>query len=155
VKRIHFSLELPKWHEWLVYLTVGLLTVTGAAWLLVDRFGKVQGEFGVEQSPALPWLLLGHGILAYVFLVVAAMLLPVHVRLGWNAGRNRWSGLCLALLGLFLAATGLMLYYTSAESLRDLASASHWLVGLGFPLLLVIHLVRGKGSRQPRRVKRR
>lgn len=147
MKRIYFSLDLPRWHEWLIYLTVGLLTLTGLAWLLLDNFGKVEGEFGPEQNPALPWLLLGHGVLAYIFLVVAAMLLPVHVRLGWNAARNRKSGLTLLIAGAFLALTALVLYYASTEGFRGLSSMLHWIVGIGFPLLLIVHVIRGKGSR--------
>lgn len=147
MKRIYFSLDLPRWHEWLIYLTVGLLTLTGLAWLLLDNFGKVEGEFGPEQNPALPWLLLGHGVLAYIFLVVAAMLLPVHVRLGWNAARNRKSGLTLLIAGAFLALTALVLYYASTEGFRGLSSVLHWIVGIGFPLLLIVHVIRGKGSR--------
>lgn len=151
MKRVHFSLALPKWHEWLVYLSVALLTLTGVGWLLLDKFGKVSGEFGPEQNPALPWLLTSHGVLAYAFLVIAAMLIPVHMRLGWNAGRNRYSGLGLVAIGLFLALSGLVLYYASAEGLRGLASTLHWVVGLGLPLLLVIHFVRGKRDRpQPK-----
>ncbi|HWI77300.1 MAG TPA: hypothetical protein VNS53_09500 [Sphingomicrobium sp.] len=144
MKRIHFSLVLPKWQEWLVYATVALLTLTGIAWLLLDRFGRVEGEFGPEQNPALPWLLSGHGVLAYTFLVVASMLLPVHTRLGWNAERNRKSGLLLLSTGAFLAASGLGLYYLSAEALRALTATAHWLIGVGLPVVLLVHVVRGK-----------
>jgi hypothetical protein len=148
VKRIHFSLALPKWHEWLVYLSIGLLTATGLVWLWLDKFGKVEGEFGPEQNPALPWLLSTHGVLAYAFLIVAAMLVPVHMRLGWNALRNRVSGLTLVAIGLFLAATGLLLYYATAEGLRGASSTIHWVVGLALPVLLAIHVIRGRRSAQ-------
>jgi hypothetical protein len=150
MRRIHFSLALPKWHEWLVYLSIGLLTFTGLAWLLLDRFGKVDGEFGPEPNPALPWLLSGHGALAYIFLIVAAMLVPVHIRLGWNAVRNRTSGLSLVAVGLFLALTGLLLYYASAEGLRGIASIAHWAVGIALPLILAVHAIRGKASGKAR-----
>lgn len=146
MKRIHFSLALPKWHEWLVYVSIGLLTLTGLAWLYLDRFGKVEGVFGPEQNPALPWLLLVHGTIAYAFLAIAAMLVPVHMRLGWNALRNRWSGLTLLGIGLFLAVTGLLLYYASAERLRGASSTAHWIIGIGLPVVLVIHVLRGKSS---------
>lgn len=146
MKRIHFSLAMPKWHEWLVYASVALLTVTGLVWLWLDRFGKVQGEFGPESNPALPWLLSAHGVFAYAFLIIAAMLIPVHMRLGWNAARNRWSGLSLAGIGLFLAISGLLLYYASAEELRSLSSVAHWVVGIALPLLLVWHVLRGRAN---------
>ncbi|HET7577349.1 MAG TPA: hypothetical protein VFK19_12415 [Sphingomicrobium sp.] len=147
MKRIQFSLSLPRWHEWLVYLTAGLLTLTGVAWLILDRFGKIEGEFGPEQNPILPWLLMAHGVLAYSFLVVAAMLLPVHVRLGWNAGRNRNSGLLLISIGFVLAVSGLGLYYLSAEGVRAFTSTAHWLIGLVLPIGLIVHVLRGKGGR--------
>jgi len=149
MKRIHFSLALPKWHEWLIYISTGLLTVTGAAWLLLDRFGKVNGEFGPESNPALPWLLAAHGVAAYAVLIIAAMVVPVHVRLGWNARKNRWSGAVVAGTGLFLALTGLLLYYASAEALRALTSLFHWVVGLALPALLAWHVIRGKSSNRP------
>jgi hypothetical protein len=142
-----FSLRLPRWHEWLVYATAGLLVVSGIAWLLLDRFGKIEGEFGSESNPYLPWLLLIHGIGAYAFAIVAAMLVPVHMRLGWTSRRNRRSGLLLVGTSLFLVLTGLGLYYSTAEGLRAATSLAHWLVGLMIPALIIIHLIRGKNSR--------
>lgn len=150
MSRPSFSLKLPRWHEWLIYAASGLLVATGVAWLLLDRFGKIDGEFGPEPSPALPWLLLIHGAAAYGFAIVAAMLIPVHMRLGWDSGRNRRSGLLLAGLSLFLLLTGLALYYSTADGLRSAASLAHWLVGLLLPALIIIHLVRGKRSRASR-----
>jgi hypothetical protein len=150
VKRIHFSLALPKWHEWLIYITIGLLTLTGAVWLALDRFGKVNGEFGPEPNPALPWLLAAHGIGAYAVLIIASMVVPVHIRLGWNARKNRWSGALVAGTGIFLALTGLLLYYASEEGLRAAASLLHWVIGLGLPVLLAWHVIRGKSSNLPR-----
>ena len=145
-----FPLRLPRWHEWLLYAATALLVGTGVAWLLLDRFGKVQGDFGPEPSLALPWLLMAHGVAAYAFAILAAMLVPVHIRLGWNSNRNRASGLFLVGISLFLLLTGLALYYATAEAFRSAASLAHWTVGLIVPVLLIIHLLRGKGSR-PRR----
>ncbi len=142
-----FSLKLPRWHEWLIYAIASLLTISGVLWLLLDRFGKVAGEFGPEPSPALPWLLLVHGAGAYGFAIAAAMLIPVHMRLGWNSGRNRRSGLSLVGISLFLILTGLALYYSTAEGFRSASSLAHWLVGLALPTLILIHLIRGKKSR--------
>ena len=154
MKRPSFNLKLPGWHEWLIYLTTAVLLLTGVAWLLLDRFAKVQGEFAPEPNPALPWLLMLHGIVAYAFVIVAAMLTPVHMRLGWSSHRNRPSGLLLVGVSLFLAATGLALYYSTADALRSWFSLVHWLAGIAVPLVLVIHLLRGKGSRPRRRPRR-
>lgn len=153
MRRAQFSVRLSRWHEWLIYAATTLLFVTGGAWLLLDRFGKVQGEFGPEPSPALPWMLLIHGTAAYAFTIIAAMLVPVHMRLGWKSGRNRPSGLLLVVISLFLLLSGLTLYYSTADTLRSAASLSHWVIGLATPLLILVHLLRGKGSR-PKQSKR-
>lgn len=151
MKRPSFNLRLPAWHEWLIYGTTAVLLISGIGWLLLDRFAKVQGEFGPEPNPALPWLLMVHGIVAYAFVIVAAMLTPVHMRLGWSSRRNRPSGLVLVGVSLFLALTGLALYYSTAEALRSWFSLLHWVAGIVVPAALVIHLLRGKGSRPRRR----
>lgn len=146
-RRPSFAVKLQRWHEWLVYLSIALLFFTGIGWLLFDRFGKVTGEFGEESSPALPWLLLAHGTAAYFCAIIVAMLVPVHIRLGWNTGRNKKSGLTLVSVCLFLTLTGLALYYSTAEQLRSTASLAHWIVGIMFPLALVTHLFRRSPSR--------
>ena len=38
--------KLPRWHEGSIYLTFGLLVVTGVAWLILDRWVRIEGEFG-------------------------------------------------------------------------------------------------------------
>ena len=147
VKRPQFRLQLPRWHEWLIYGGCTLLVLSGVAWLLLDRYGKVAGEFGAEPNPALPWLLLVHGTVAYAFTVTAAMLIPVHMRLGWNAGRNRPTGLLLIAISTFLILTGLGLYYSTGEQTRVIMSTMHWVVGLAMPVTIILHLLRGKRSR--------
>ena len=146
-KRPAFNLRLPAWQEWLIYLTVCALLVSGVGSLLLDKFGEVQGEFGPEPSPALPWLLSLHGVLAYVFVIASAMLINVHMRLGWYAHRNRVSGITLVAGSLMLIASGLLLYYATAEQLRSIASTAHWLIGLALPIALLVHLLRGKRGR--------
>lgn len=147
MKRPTFNLRLAAWHEWVIYLVTAILVISGSAWLLLDQFGKRQGEFGPEPHAALPWLLLAHGSAAYVFVCAAAMLIPVHMRLGWYSRRNKPSGMYLVGTSLLLVGTGLALYYATSDGLRALASTSHWIIGLTLPIAMVIHLVRGKRSR--------
>ena len=146
-RRPEFQLSLPKWHEWSIHACTAVLVLTGVAWLIADSFGAVQGDFGQEPNPFLPWLLMVHGVGAYAFAILAAMLVPVHIRLGWRASRNRLSGLAMVSVSLFLAASGLMLYYSTEEGFRSAVSLAHWVVGLTLVPLLFVHLVRGKSSR--------
>ena len=144
--------RLPRWHEWAIYIAFGLLLLTGIAWLVLDQWVRVAGEFGPEHHPAEHAALIVHGIAAYLFLLAAGALVPVHVKLGWSIGRNKVSGVTLAgLLGL-LALSALGLYYLGGEDARGLASIAHWTTGLVALPALIVHALRGRRdpSRKPR-----
>lgn len=134
--------KLPSWQEWSVYVSFGLLVATGVAWLLLDNFVQVAGEFGPEHHPAEHIVLIVHGIVAYGFLIVGGTMLPVHMALGWNTRRNYKSGVAFVAMLLMLAATALGLYYLSDELLRNRVSIIHWVAGLIALPLLLFHALR-------------
>lgn len=136
--------RLPRWQEWAVYVSFGLLVATGTAWLVLDTFVRVDGDFGPEHHPAEHWALVAHGVTAYAFLIVAGAMIPVHITLGWNIGRNLKSGLTLAGMCLVLAATALGLYYFADDIARSGVSIIHWGLGLIAVPVLVIHALRGR-----------
>jgi hypothetical protein len=139
--------RLPRWQERIVYVSFGLLIATGIAWLLLEHFVRVAGEFGPEPHPAEHWALIAHGLVAYAFLIVAGTMVPVHITAGWNTQRNLKSGLAFAGMLVLLAVTALGLYYLGNESLRPQVSRIHWVAGvIALPLLLV-HALKGRGNR--------
>jgi hypothetical protein len=146
MKKVRRPGRLPRWQEWSVYVTLGLLIATGIAWLLLDNFVRVEGEFGSEHHPAEHVVLIAHGAVAYAFLIVAGAMIPVHITLGWNTRRNLKSGLTLAGTCLILAATAVGLYYIGDEISRSWVSMIHWLVGLiAIPALLIHALIGRRG----------
>jgi hypothetical protein len=136
--------RLPRWQEWSVYVSFGLLAVTGIAWLLLDTFVRVAGEFGLERHPSEQWALIAHGAVAYTFLIVAGAMIPVHATLGWNTRRNLKTGLTLAGTLLLLALTALGLYYLGEEIGRHWVSVIHWGFGLAVVPILVLHALTGR-----------
>jgi uncharacterized membrane protein YbhN (UPF0104 family) len=74
-------------------------------------------------------------------------LLPYHVKFAWRAKRNRRTGSTLLIIFGFLILTGYRLYYAGDERLRAWTSDSHLYVGLALPLLIALHVWRGKKSR--------
>lgn len=135
---------LPRWHEWSVYFGFGLLLATGIAWLLLDKFVRIAGEFGPEHHPAEHAALILHGAVAYGFLIVGGAMIPVHITLGWNTKRNRKTGIVFVATLLFLAATALGLYYVGEDALRARLSLIHWSAGLFALPVLVLHALRGR-----------
>ena len=80
-------------------------------------------------------------------LVLLGTLLPMHIKVFGRTGRNLRTG--FSLLGLFglLILTGYGLYYFGGERVRHWTSAVHLWVGLVFPLVISIHVWRGKTTR--------
>jgi hypothetical protein len=136
--------RLPLWQEWSVYVGFGLLIATGIAWLLLDAFVRVAGDFGPEHHPAEHWMLIVHGVVAYAFLTVGGAMIPVHITLGWNNRRNLKSGLTLAGTLLLLAISALGLYYLGDEIQRHWVSIVHWTLGFVALPVLWIHALRGR-----------
>jgi hypothetical protein len=141
--------KLPRWHEWSIYLTFGLLVVTGVAWLILDRWVRIEGEFGPEHHPAEHIMLIFHGFAAYALLIVAGALIPVHIKLGWSIRHNLKSGIAVGAALVILSFTALSLYYFSGEGLRGLTSIGHWLVGIAAVPVLAIHVIRGRAVTRP------
>jgi hypothetical protein len=144
--------RLPRWHEWAIYFGFGLLLATGLGWLALDQWVRVAGEFGPEHHPAEHVTLILHGVAAYAFLLAAGAVIPVHVKLGWSQGRNKSSGVTLAIILGLLAVTALGLYYIGGEGVRGLASIAHWTIGIAALPALLIHALRGRrGAARARR----
>lgn len=136
--------RLPDGQRRTVYTTLGALWLTGVLWLLGHFFMRGDGDIGPIVHPLEPWSLRLHGAVVLVFATVIGSLWPAHIRPAWIAARNRRSGLSMAAgLGL-LTITGYLLYYGSAEAVRDWSATIHWTFGLATPLLLTWHVARGR-----------
>lgn len=138
--------RLPRWQEWSVYLSCGLLFASGIGWLIFEQWVRVAGDFGSEHHRFQHVTLILHGVAAYVFLIVAGTMIPVHVRLGWTLKRNRISGLTFAILCLVLAATALALYYSGGDISRHWVSVVHWVMGLAALPALALHGINGRSA---------
>lgn len=142
--------NLPRWQELAVYLSFGILLMTGIAWLVLDRWVRIAGEFGPEQHPAEHLVLVAHAVCAYVFLVVLGAMVPVHIPLGWHQRRNLVSGITLLSICALLGLTALGLYYVSTDELRGSTSLIHWILGLAALPALLVHVLRARGRITPR-----
>jgi O-antigen/teichoic acid export membrane protein len=136
--------RLPRWHRRLIYALVAVLVVTGAAWLAVAYLAAPPGEPTPAPHPWAGGLLAAHGIAAYAALVVCALVGHGHLRKGWRFGSLRAVGVGLGASLLALALTGLVFYYVAAEEAIPLARWSHVAIGVALPILLYVHIRRGR-----------
>jgi hypothetical protein len=147
------SVQLSRRHEWFAYTVAAAVFLTGAGWAWLHYLALPPGEFG-SSSLVESWLLKAHGAAAMLVLVLVGTLLPLHVKFAWRAGRNLRTGLFLLGLFGFLILTGYGLYYAGGERLRALTSAAHLWVGLALPLIMLLHVWRGKTTRAKERSRR-
>lgn len=120
------------YHRLGLMLSLALLWFSGLAWLIVEIFE-------LEEYSFLRSLMMKiHGAAAILFLIVFGALW-LHMLVGLVTKLRKKTGLTLVFLSLFLIISGWVLYYLSNEALRLAASWSHSIVGLLFPLILLLH----------------
>lgn len=148
--RASASIFLSRANKLAIYIVLLSTWGSGAGWLLFHYFLRQRGPFGLEPNPfEACWLTL-HGAGAFACLWLGGWLWSRHVMPWWRSDRRRVSGLVLIGLGAVLILTGYLLYYASADRLRQVVSLSHWISGLVLALPLAIHAVRGHRHRHSR-----
>ena len=140
-------MRMSRGHLRWVYASCALLFASGALWLLFHYFARASDALGEGPHPLEVWWLRLHGAAAMLMLAVLGSLLPIHIRRGWHQRKNLLPGSVLAVLALLLIVSGYALYYFGSEEARPWISASHWILGLGAPLLLVWHIASGRHAR--------
>ena len=118
---------------------VGGLWVSGAAWLAARYVFASESDFGLQVPGWAATVLAVHGGVAMFSLVAFGAWLPVHVAPRLRQPCQRLTG--CAQLGLLtvLTVTGYGLYYWAGEDSRPAWSAIHWVTGLLFPAVFLVH----------------
>ncbi|HZQ73788.1 MAG TPA: hypothetical protein VFB08_12810 [Burkholderiales bacterium] len=137
------SIRLAASLRWSLYGTGLALLASGAAWLYV-RYGIPEDS---RPRGVLTVSMRIHGAAAMAALALIGAVTALHVKAAWIERRNIASGVALAAALLALTITGYLLYYVGDEAARALASAAHWLLGIGAPLALWWHTAAGAASR--------
>jgi hypothetical protein len=125
----------------LVYVLLGGLWASGAAWLVLRYFMQRNDEFGPTPHPLTPVVLMIHGAFAMAALAVLGFVWGVHVVPAWRRGHRRATGIAIVALFVLLAASGYGLYYLGDENARARTSLVHWVLGLAAIVPFVVHAV--------------
>ena len=142
------GIRLSRGLKLLFYGVFFALFATGAAWWIYQSRASQLGELGAGSDAVAPWLMRLHGGTAMAALVLLGILYPVHIVRGWQARRNRTSGVTLIAVVFLLIMTGYLLYYAGGEATRRAVSGIHLWVGLALPAIIIGHIWRGRVLRR-------
>jgi hypothetical protein len=121
---------VPNWLRRCLYASLGLLWLSGLAWLILHWFFAREAEFGVAPHPWQPRILVIHGVLAVVATFLFGWIAGSHVGASWRRGAQRVSGVSLIALLVVLALTGLGSYYLTWDGARTANSLVHEIAGV-------------------------
>jgi len=129
--------KMPGWQKYFVQIGMLSCSLTGAVYLLGHEFHIERAVFGAHS--VLAW----HGVAAILATLGLGSVLPFHLKAGLKSKRKLWSGLSqLAFLAILLVS-GALLYYGPAE-IRDAVIATHWMIGITFFAIFLLHGVYAK-----------
>ncbi len=123
----------------LIYASLGLLWLTGCAWLVLHVFFHRTTEFGTTPHPWQPRLLTLHGMVAVLAVFLFGWISSMHIGARWRRGTKRASGIVLLAVGAVLILAGFSNYYFTSESLLSGASVVHETLGVLAILPMLVH----------------
>jgi hypothetical protein len=130
---------MPTWLRRVLYASLGLLWLSGLAWLVLHLFFARNTEFGTAPHPWQPGILMVHGVLAVLATFLFGWIVGSHVSLNWRRGAQRVSGVALIVLLAVLALTGLGSYYLTWDGARAVNSLVHEGAGLLTIIPALVH----------------
>jgi hypothetical protein len=138
MKAVRAKIPLP----YRLILIGALLTswTTGITIYILQKWVRVQGEFGLTYHPFQSDSRQIHGAAAFAMMIIYGYLLASHVPYGWKQQRQRKLGLLLLGLQFLLILSGYIIYYTANETLQHFTATAHIITGLTFPLILIAHI---------------
>ncbi len=137
------ALMMTRRRKTIVYSILGSTWATGAAWLIAHYLMARHGEFGIEPHPLEFCMLASHGACAFAVLWLSGWIWTTHIVPWWRGGqRRRSSGVVLISFAVVLIVSGYLLYYASADALREWVGVVHWAVGLIAAVPVLVHALR-------------
>jgi hypothetical protein len=135
------GIKLHRRLYWILLIIFTGVAASGALWsVLSDVLRR-------EPDELQHVLMQVHGAFAFLSMMVLGMLVPQHIRFGWNAWRNRWSGGAMVGIATVLVLTGYALYYAD-EQLRDWSKWIHLGIGLLAIAAMPLHVWLGRHKRR-------
>jgi len=114
-------------------------SLTGTAYLLGHEFEIQRALLGIYT--VLAW----HGVAAILASIALGSILPFHLKAGLKSKRKLFSGFCQLGFLAILLISGALLYY-GPEEMRESVVFTHWVLGLIFFAIFLLHGVYSRKS---------
>ena len=124
--------KMPTWQRHFVLIAMLSCSLTGTAYLLGHELHIQRDVLGAHS--VLAW----HGITAIMATMALGSVLPAHLKAGLKSKRKLWSGLSQLAFLTTLLVSGALLYY-GPEEIRDPVIAMHWMIGVAFFGIFLLH----------------
>lgn len=124
--------KMPGWQRSFVISGMLACSITGITYLAGHEFQIQRSALGSHD------ILVAHGVAAMIATLALGSVMPFHIKAGYKSKRKWLSGFSqLTFLGVLLIS-GALLYY-GPEEIRDGVIATHWIVGLLFFSIFLLH----------------
>ena len=124
--------KMPGWQRFFVISGMLTCSITGIAYLMGHEFQIQRPTLGSHS------ILAAHGIAAMLATLAIGSVLPFHIKAGYKSQRKRLSGFSQLTFLAVLLISGALLYY-GPEEIRDSVIETHWIVGLLFFSIFLLH----------------
>jgi hypothetical protein len=126
--------KMPGWQRSFVISSMLVCSISGGLYLLGHEFQIQRSTLGNHS------VLATHGIFAILATLALGSVLPFHLKAGIKSKKKWISGFSQLSFLAILLTTGGLLYYGPGE-IRDSVVITHWVVGLLFFLIFLLHTV--------------
>lgn len=124
--------KMPGWQRSFVIGGMLACSITGSLYLLGHEFQIQRTTLGTHN------ILATHGIAAMLATLALGSVLPFHLKAGLKSKKKWISGFSQLSLLAILLISGALLYY-GPEAIRNEVISIHWIVGLVFFVIFLLH----------------
>ncbi len=124
--------KMPGWQRLFIIYGMMACSITGILYLLGHQFEIQKAMLGTHS------ILVAHGIAALLATLAIGSVLPFHIKAGYKSRKQLWSGFSQLGFLAVLLISGMLLYYGPGE-IRDFIIDVHWIVGLLFFSIFMLH----------------
>ena len=124
--------KMPGWQRSFVISGMLGCSISGCLYLLGHEFQIQRSTLGNHNILAV------HGVFAMIATLALGSVLPFHLKAGLKSKKKWLSGFSQLGFLTALLCTGALLYYGPAE-MRDAVLSTHWILGLLFFTIFILH----------------